>query len=117
MCRHCLAGVQEEFDHELPIASRGPHAAGNAGAALVFAGVRRRIGRDGAWPNCSAGPARSQAATAAVDPLAPKPPHFAGQAKNVIFLFMAGAPSHLELFDNKPRAGQVRRHVAARPNC
>ena len=38
----------------------------------------------------------------AVDPLAPKKPHFAPKAKNVIFLFMAGAPSHLELFDYKP---------------
>src|SRR5437870_5634847 len=36
------------------------------------------------------------------DPLAPKKPHFPGKAKNVIFLFMAGAPSHLELFDYKP---------------
>jgi hypothetical protein len=36
------------------------------------------------------------------DPLAPKKPHFAAKAKNVIFLFMAGGPSHLELFDNKP---------------
>jgi len=39
---------------------------------------------------------------AAVNPLAPKQPHFPGKAKNVIFLFMAGAPSHLELFDYKP---------------
>lgn len=37
------------------------------------------------------------------DPLAPKQPHFPGKTKNVIFLFMAGAPSHLELFDNKPQ--------------
>jgi hypothetical protein len=37
------------------------------------------------------------------NPLAPKTPHFAPQAKRVIFLFMAGAPSHLELFDNKPQ--------------
>jgi len=42
------------------------------------------------------------AAPTAVDPLAPKGPHFAPKAKRVIFLFMAGAPSHLELFDNKP---------------
>ena len=33
----------------------------------------------------------------------PRPPHFAPKAKRVIFLFMAGAPSHLELFDNKPQ--------------
>ena len=29
-------------------------------------------------------------------------PHFAPQAKRVVYLFHAGAPSHLELFDNKP---------------
>lgn len=35
-------------------------------------------------------------------PFAPMAPHFAGRAKRVIFLHMAGAPSHLELFDYKP---------------
>jgi hypothetical protein len=37
-----------------------------------------------------------------VNPLAPKAPHHAPKAKRVLFLFMAGAPSHLELFDYKP---------------
>jgi hypothetical protein len=37
------------------------------------------------------------------NPLAPKKPQFAPKARNVIFLFMAGAPSHLELFDYKPQ--------------
>src|SRR5437763_16870659 len=36
------------------------------------------------------------------NPLAPKLPHFAAKAKLVIYLFMARAPSHLELFDYKP---------------
>src|SRR5438034_9420060 len=36
------------------------------------------------------------------NPLAPKAPPFPAKAKRVIFLFMAGAPSHLELFDYKP---------------
>lgn len=36
------------------------------------------------------------------NPLAPKAPHFAPKAKNVIFLHMIGAPSHLDLFDYKP---------------
>lgn len=40
---------------------------------------------------------------ASTNPLAPKKPHFEPRAKRVIFLFMAGAPSHLELFDNKPQ--------------
>ncbi|WP_417747478.1 DUF1501 domain-containing protein [Rosistilla oblonga] len=42
------------------------------------------------------------AAAAADDPMAVKTPHFPGKVKNVIFLFMAGAPSQFELFDNKP---------------
>ena len=37
-----------------------------------------------------------------VNPLMPKAPHFAPKAKNVIFLFMAGAPSQMDLFDPKP---------------
>jgi len=38
------------------------------------------------------------------NPLAPKPPHMPdkAKAKSVIFLFMAGGPSHLETFDPKP---------------
>src|SRR5437660_6616991 len=39
---------------------------------------------------------------AAVNPTAPKAPHFPAKVKNVIYLFMAGAPSQLELFDYKP---------------
>ncbi len=42
------------------------------------------------------------AATGAADPLAVKMPQFPAKAKRVIYLFMGGAPSHLELFDNKP---------------
>ncbi|MDB6040419.1 MAG: hypothetical protein JWM99_4260 [Verrucomicrobiales bacterium] len=42
------------------------------------------------------------APAALANPLAPKQPHFSAKAKNVIYLFMAGAPSHLDLFDNKP---------------
>lgn len=37
-----------------------------------------------------------------VNPLAPKPPHFAPRAKSVIFLFMYGGPSHIDTFDFKP---------------
>ena len=48
----------------------------------------------------------------AADPLAPKRPHHAPTAKNVIFLFMGGGPSHLELFDNKP---QLAKHEGTLP--
>ena len=40
-------------------------------------------------------------------PLAPKPPHFPGKARAVIQLFMAGAPSQLELFDHKPKLAEI----------
>src|SRR5690348_5295896 len=36
------------------------------------------------------------------NPLAPRKPHFTAKAKRVIHLFMAGAPSQLDLFDFKP---------------
>ena len=36
------------------------------------------------------------------NPLAPRAPHFKPKAKRVIYLFMAGAPSQLDLFDYKP---------------
>jgi hypothetical protein len=44
----------------------------------------------------AAGPAR------AANPLAAKPPHYEPKAKRVIFLFMVGGPSQMDLFDPKP---------------
>ena len=35
-------------------------------------------------------------------PLAAKKPHFKPRAKRIIFLFMHGGPSHIDLFDPKP---------------
>ncbi len=42
------------------------------------------------------------AANAPANPLAARAPHFAPRARNVIFLFMSGGPSHVDLFDPKP---------------
>src|ERR1051325_5443453 len=46
----------------------------------------------------------ARAGTAGLNPLAPKPPQLADQAKakSCIFLFMAGGPSHMDTFDPKP---------------
>ena len=41
-------------------------------------------------------------ATGRRNPLAPRKPHFPAKAKNVIFLFMEGGPSQMDLFDPKP---------------
>jgi hypothetical protein len=45
------------------------------------------------------------------DPLAVLPTHFTPKAKNVIFLFMAGGPSQLELFDPKPKLNELNGQV------
>jgi hypothetical protein len=44
---------------------------------------------------------------AAVSPLAEQAAHFAPRAKHCIFLFMAGAPSQLDLFDYKPALNRL----------
>jgi len=41
------------------------------------------------------------------DPLGPKPPMFPARAKSIIYLFMAGAPSQVDLLDYKPRLQQL----------
>ncbi|MBI5802744.1 MAG: DUF1501 domain-containing protein [Verrucomicrobia bacterium] len=41
------------------------------------------------------------------NPLEPKKTHFPAKAKNVIFLFMAGGPSQLDLFEHKPKLTEL----------
>lgn len=83
MARNC--------NHSLP--SAGPHVARRW--FLQQCGV----GLGAAALGSLLGPGK---AAAAVDPLAARQPHFPAKAKNVIFLFMAGAPSQFELMDYKP---------------
>ena len=42
-----------------------------------------------------------------ISAMLPKKPHFLGKAKNIIFLFMEGGPSHLDLFDPKPKLNEL----------
>lgn len=66
------------------------HSGGGFGA-IALAGL---LQSDGALA--------SGGATGADNPLAPKEPHFAARARRVIYLFMHGGPSHVDLFDPKP---------------
>src|SRR5436305_1664392 len=45
----------------------------------------------------------TSAATTTASPLAPRLPHFRPRARRVIFLFMQGGPSQVDLFEYKPR--------------
>ncbi len=59
-----------------------------AGAGFGSLALQSLLGADGLLAN--------------TNPMAPRPPHFAPKAKSVIFLFMYGGPSHVDLFDPKP---------------
>lgn len=48
-----------------------------------------------------------QEGSGASDPLAAKPPNFPARAKNIIFLFMEGGPSQIDLFDPKPEMSKL----------
>ncbi len=80
---------------------------------IPFDAIRQQVTRRWFFRDCGIGLAtaslatlltndRTSAATSVTNPLVARHPHFAPKAKRVIYLFMAGAPSHLELFDNKP---------------
>ena len=51
--------------------------------------------------------ASETAAASAENPLAPRTPHYPAKAKRVIYMFQAGAPSQLELFDHKPELARL----------
>ncbi|MGH9340832.1 MAG: DUF1501 domain-containing protein [Acidobacteriota bacterium] len=63
--------------------------------------------------------ARAAAHDGVADPLAPKEPHHPAKVESVIFLFMEGGPSHIDLFDPKPElmklAGQPMPESFGRP--
>ncbi|MFN7946207.1 MAG: DUF1501 domain-containing protein [Blastocatellia bacterium] len=71
-----------------------------AGAGFSGLALASMLDRDGLL---AAEPDRKR-----VNPLAPKPPHFAAQAKSVIFIFCYGGVSHVDTFD--PRPELTRRH-------
>src|SRR5438105_877486 len=67
-----------------------------AGGGLGGLALSWLLARDGqAGEHLRSVPARS-------NPLAAKPAHFPGRARSVIFMFMVGGPSHMDLFDPKP---------------
>jgi hypothetical protein len=75
--------------------------AGGGFAALPLVAL---LGRDGFFARAAA--AEKHQGDGAIDrgehPLAPKASHFPSKARKVVFLFMNGAPSHVDTFDPKP---------------
>ncbi|MEX2216477.1 MAG: DUF1501 domain-containing protein [Phycisphaeraceae bacterium] len=77
-----------------PLASNRRHFFQQCGVGLGSIALASLLQRD-----VQAADAKPQAA----HPMSPKSGHFKAKAKNIIFLFMAGGPSQLELFENKPK--------------
>ncbi len=76
----------------------------SSASGLGAVGLGSMLAADGVLADSgAAGASTSTVSLDAVNPLAPKQPHFDAKAKACIFIFMAGAPSHLDLFDPKPK--------------
>ena len=69
-----------------------------AGGGFGMLALTSLLGRDGLL----ASEAVAQHGSAVTNPLASRAPHFPSRVRNVIFLFMSGGPSHVDLFDPKP---------------
>lgn len=70
-----------------------------AGGGFAGAAMASMLSEDGFLKNQAVA---ADGETPFLNPLAPKKPHFAAKAKNVIFLYMYGGPSHIDTFDYKP---------------
>ncbi len=93
-----MSPAVKEIRHARPAASRRDfllHAGGGFGAlALVYL-----LRQDG----LAAEPVGAAAASGQVA----KPAHYRARARSVIFLFMDGGPSHIDLFDPKPELNRL----------
>jgi hypothetical protein len=88
---------------EVPLTRR--EAIVRSGSGLGAMALGFLLARDGAL---AAGKSESQAATAtAVNPLAPRVPHFPPKARAVISLFMQGGPAQMDSFDPKPELARL----------
>lgn len=84
----------KRLSHHWPVRTRREFFT-QAGSGLAGMALASMAGQD-----------QAQAAKT-VDPLAPKPGHHPPKAKSVIWLFMEGGPSHIDLFDPKPKINEM----------
>jgi len=82
---------------------------GRMGAGFGTLGLAGLLAGEGGAP-AAASPAP------ALNPLAPRPPHFAPKARRVVFFFMNGGPSHVDTFDPKPALARLHGKRLPTPN-
>src|SRR4030088_2208324 len=86
----------DKLSHHWPVRSRREFFT-HAGSGLAGIALANMLRGDGALA----------ATNESADPMAPKTPHHAPKAKSVIWLFMEGGPSHIDLFDPKPKLTEM----------
>ena len=96
MVNHAPMKHQHASQHAPAISRRAMLEKTTSGIGLLaLAGLMDQEARGDASPIASV-----------ANPLAVRASHYAPKAKRVIFMFMPGGPSHVDLFDPKPRLGQ-----------
>ena len=83
-----------KIGHHWPVRSRREFF-NQAGSGLAGLALASMMGQE------------ANAAAKPFDPMLPKVPHFKPKAKSVIWLFMEGGPSHIDLFDPKPKLNEL----------
>jgi hypothetical protein len=81
-------------------------ASGVGLGAMALAGLLQQDG--------VAAPGDANSVVNEINPLVPRPPHFAAKAKRVIYLHLTGSPPHLDMYDYKPEL--VKRDGQACPD-
>ena len=96
-----MSGHNNSFSHQphrVPVASRREFL-NRAGAGFGSLALAALLAGDRAGA--------SDNAAKSINPIAAKPPHFASRAKSVIWCFLDGGPSHIDLFDPKPALNKL----------
>src|SRR5688500_10356117 len=83
------------------------------GAGFFGTALSGILQQDGFFSSVARGASAAPIAPTAINPMAVRPQHFPAKAKSVIFLFMYGGPSQMDLFDPKPELN--KRHGQAMP--
>ncbi len=89
---------------------------GRCGMGFGLIGLAGVLADDGSPFGISAARAGSPSPSTSLGPLAPRPPHFPGKAKQVVHLFMNGGPSHVDTFDPKPMLAKYHGKTLPGPN-
>src|SRR5438067_9454749 len=86
--------------HEMPCSRRDFLTRSGGGFGLLaLLSLMERDGRAAPVANAPGSPTGN--------PLVARSPHFPATAKSVIWLFLDGGPSHIDLFDPKPQLSKL----------